>query len=172
MNRKFFSCFLIIASCLSLFTQAQMDGTQFPLNDPRNPNCPCHKQQQQADEEYRQLLNNSQLKNVNPKNINNQPLPIPNQMADVPKENNLFVQAENNFVPVSTQLASAPINKPEIIFSLNITKPSFGSYSGSGTHKYKKHHWRKFSFKTKRKFKKVFPNQKKIKVNYNNCFKW
>ncbi|MGZ4099195.1 MAG: hypothetical protein ACXVNM_09975 [Bacteroidia bacterium] len=28
----------------------------FDLNDPRNPNCPCHKHQQQANEEYRQFL--------------------------------------------------------------------------------------------------------------------
>mgnify|MGYP001572075539 CR=1 FL=1 len=29
--------------------------TQYDINDPRNPNCPCHKQQQQADDEYEQM---------------------------------------------------------------------------------------------------------------------
>lgn len=27
---------------------------QFPLNDPRNPNCPCHKLQKQAEDEFEQ----------------------------------------------------------------------------------------------------------------------
>src|SRR5438270_5343267 len=29
---------------------------KYDINDPRNPDCPCHKYQRQADEEYRQLL--------------------------------------------------------------------------------------------------------------------
>ena len=28
----------------------------FDLNDPRNPNCPCHKYQKLADEEYKKIL--------------------------------------------------------------------------------------------------------------------
>lgn len=30
--------------------------SRFDMNDPRNPNCPCHKYQKLADEEYRKLL--------------------------------------------------------------------------------------------------------------------
>jgi hypothetical protein len=30
--------------------------TKFDLNDPRNPDCPCHKYQKQADKEYEALL--------------------------------------------------------------------------------------------------------------------
>jgi len=30
--------------------------SRFDINDPRNPNCPCHKYQKLADEEYRKLL--------------------------------------------------------------------------------------------------------------------
>jgi hypothetical protein len=43
---------------LCSFAKAQ---SEFPINDPRNPKCPCHKYQQQAEEEYKQLLaqNNS-----------------------------------------------------------------------------------------------------------------
>ena len=29
---------------------------QFDLNDPRNPHCPCHKYQKQAEEEYQKLM--------------------------------------------------------------------------------------------------------------------
>jgi len=35
------------------FAKAQ---TSYPINDPRNPNCPCHKYQKLADEEYKKLL--------------------------------------------------------------------------------------------------------------------
>jgi hypothetical protein len=31
---------------------------EYDLNDPRNPNCPCHKRQQQAEREYQQLQGN------------------------------------------------------------------------------------------------------------------
>ncbi|MDP3556960.1 MAG: hypothetical protein Q8T03_06260 [Bacteroidota bacterium] len=30
--------------------------SKFPLNDPRNPHCPCHKYQKLADEEFKKLL--------------------------------------------------------------------------------------------------------------------
>jgi hypothetical protein len=36
------------------FLNAQ--SNQYPINDPRNPNCPCHKFQKIADEEYKKLL--------------------------------------------------------------------------------------------------------------------
>lgn len=32
-------------------SHAQQNAT-YPLNDPRNPDCPCHKLQKQAEEEY------------------------------------------------------------------------------------------------------------------------
>lgn len=34
------------------FTQATDSNTAYDLNDPRNPDCPCHKLQKQAEEEY------------------------------------------------------------------------------------------------------------------------
>jgi hypothetical protein len=36
-----------------VFMKAQ---TTFGINDPRNPNCPCHKHQELADKEYAKLL--------------------------------------------------------------------------------------------------------------------
>ncbi|MCW3072536.1 MAG: hypothetical protein JWO44_2426 [Bacteroidetes bacterium] len=35
------------------FVHAQQNST-YALNDPRNPDCPCHKLQKQAEEEYAQ----------------------------------------------------------------------------------------------------------------------
>ncbi|MGZ3866701.1 MAG: hypothetical protein ACXVC6_07335 [Bacteroidia bacterium] len=39
--------------------------SKYELNDPRNPNCPCHKHQQQAENEYRQLQDQTDFSNVN-----------------------------------------------------------------------------------------------------------
>lgn len=45
---------------------------EYPLNDPRNPKCPCHKYQQQAEEEYKQLLaQNNSLNNNKEIKLNN-----------------------------------------------------------------------------------------------------
>lgn len=41
--------------------------SRFDLNDPRNPQCPCHKYQKLADEEYRKLLG----KEIKPHGVNN-----------------------------------------------------------------------------------------------------
>jgi hypothetical protein len=50
----------------------------FDINDPRNPNCPCHKYQKQADEEYKKLLlqgiaNNEQNKIIQVQQMNAHP---------------------------------------------------------------------------------------------------
>lgn len=37
----------------------------YPLNDPRNPNCPCHQYQKLADEEYKRLLGEQQIQVAN-----------------------------------------------------------------------------------------------------------
>ncbi len=42
--------------CASNGVETDSLKNKFPLNDPRNPNCPCHKYQQQADKEYAKLL--------------------------------------------------------------------------------------------------------------------
>lgn len=53
----------VILIALSVFTLKNVKAngedslkTKYDLNDPRNPNCPCHKYQKQADEEYKTLL--------------------------------------------------------------------------------------------------------------------
>lgn len=45
------------------FSQLNNDKKEFDLNDPRNPNCPCHKYQKMADNEFI---------NLNKKNNSNQ----------------------------------------------------------------------------------------------------
>jgi hypothetical protein len=43
--------------------------TAYPINDPRNPDCPCHKYQKLADEEFKKLLASSNNTIVKEKEI-------------------------------------------------------------------------------------------------------
>lgn len=63
---KFLKFTILILSFLPLASFSELgDSTKlFPLNDPRNPNCPCHQHQKLADEEYKRLLKEQQ-KDVN-----------------------------------------------------------------------------------------------------------
>lgn len=49
-------------------TDTDTNKVKYELNDPRNPDCPCHNAQKQADEEYRKLQeqngNNAEQNNV------------------------------------------------------------------------------------------------------------
>jgi hypothetical protein len=59
---------------VSTIAFSQTNNQQYDLNDPRNPNCPCHKFQKQAEVEYKQLQmkdssGNQVTFNVNKKNI-------------------------------------------------------------------------------------------------------
>jgi hypothetical protein len=38
-----------------IFVSSAPAQSEFPINDPRNPKCPCHKYQQQAEDEYKKL---------------------------------------------------------------------------------------------------------------------
>jgi hypothetical protein len=60
------------------------NGTQFPINDPRNPNCPCHKAQKLADDEFNKLLASANQ----PKNtLGNLPLQKKETKVNRPKLN-------------------------------------------------------------------------------------
>ncbi len=43
------------------FAQPGNDKQVFDLNDPRNPDCPCHKYQKMADDEFGKLQKNNKL---------------------------------------------------------------------------------------------------------------
>lgn len=61
MNKRFAYC--VLAIFLHLACKPQ-EG-KYDINDPRNPDCPCHKYQKIADREYENLLamNNKVSKN-------------------------------------------------------------------------------------------------------------
>ncbi len=45
--------FFIVGHATTFFKDSTK--TKYELNDPRNPNCPCHKYQKLADEEFKRL---------------------------------------------------------------------------------------------------------------------
>lgn len=46
----------ILTALIFLFVNVLFAQTSYPINDPRNPNCPCHKYQKLADDEFKKLL--------------------------------------------------------------------------------------------------------------------
>jgi hypothetical protein len=55
------SCLLFAAHLAGAANSAEADSSKskYALSDPRNPDCPCHKYQAQADKEYARLLQKS-----------------------------------------------------------------------------------------------------------------
>ncbi len=52
-------CFLLFGAhllCASNGLETDSTKGKYPITDPRNPNCPCHKYQAEADKEYAKLL--------------------------------------------------------------------------------------------------------------------
>lgn len=48
---------LILFLLVLFFTlNVKSQTSEYPITDPRNPHCPCHKYQKIADEEYKKLL--------------------------------------------------------------------------------------------------------------------
>ncbi len=57
----FFTC-TIYATTFQTFKDSLKNKGKYNLDDPRNPNCPCHKQQKLAEEEYRKLIAQHKIK--------------------------------------------------------------------------------------------------------------
>ncbi len=57
----------VFTALIFLFVNVTFAQTSFPINDPRNPDCPCHKYQKLADDEFKKLL---ALNNVVNKEVN------------------------------------------------------------------------------------------------------
>ncbi len=56
---------LLGLNCKATIVYGDTSRTSYPINDPRNPNCPCHLYQKMADDEYTQLLQESNNKSTN-----------------------------------------------------------------------------------------------------------
>lgn len=55
--RRYCAYFVMLCFFTTMaFAGGDSTKTKFPLDDPRNPDCPCHKYQKLADDEYKKLL--------------------------------------------------------------------------------------------------------------------
>lgn len=127
----------------------------YDLNDPRNPNCPCHKYQKLADEEF--LKQKKQKNKKRPEGADNQEFVFTSNSSLVQK--NIVLEEFN----------------PKKINSNNVVQ----SREEIATNKRSKKRHTKMPNKssiTKLKFKiyKMYNNRRKVKFskNYNNCFTW
>jgi len=74
VSLRFIFLFLFFTSIA--FSQVNNLQETYEISDPRNPNCPCHKQQQLADEEYALLNKNVGTEISTTKEKQNDPIKI------------------------------------------------------------------------------------------------
>ena len=133
------------------------DTGKYDINDPRNPDCPCHKAQKLADDEYRK----SQVQQVNNNPVNNDPV---NLDDDVNRGNNPDVN-RGNPADVNTNT-----NK-------NTNKTSYTGGSPSSQKHYSKFYkfnkkMTRWTKKMNRKLKSKNKGTKGGKFRVADCFHW
>lgn len=107
-------CFVLtVLTFASIEFKAQT--TRYPLNDPRNPNCPCHKYQKLADEEYKKLL-----ANANPK-----PVIIHKKITPQQKIQQVILSKENGTSESDEFLSKNPLDENGISESENLPSKRF-----------------------------------------------
>ena len=150
-----------------------LGNQQYDLNDPRNPDCPCHKLQKLADDEYNKILYNDIQQqfasNLNVKVPNNNLNVQINNPLDNNEGNNLNF-LNNNFNQVDNVGNDNSSHQAKRDFSPNKSNSSIGtSSSGSKAKKKNSGSWlRKKLYKAKLKNSKI----KKVRPNYSVCYKW
>lgn len=196
--RKEFAILVLIFVCSEIFSQT---GEQYPLNDPRNPNCPCHKLQKQAEDEYRNLMANAAKGNVGnnfmlQQNVNRNPIQQRFNRNNISNKNileqgiseadqfqqNAVQSIQNNEINMQPlpQLF-LPVNEQEqgVSFSRFNFKNN-GISSGSSFHKGKrsastKHKRKKFIYKHKKLQKLLDVQHWNILKEFKNvtaCYNW
>jgi hypothetical protein len=97
---------------------------EYDINDPRNPNCPCHKQQQKADQEYSQLLLNN-IENKSKINLISLRLNV-NQFDQAASSPNIeFSHLKISEIQFSTPSVFPKKSKPKMNFSKMYRKIQF-----------------------------------------------
>ncbi|MBA3665031.1 MAG: hypothetical protein H0W61_12595 [Bacteroidetes bacterium] len=81
-------CFFLFVCFTSVAAGEDSLKNNFDINDPRNPHCPCHKHQELADKEYKELLD------LNKKKLNLNDIHVSENNTDIAvnssiKENNI-----------------------------------------------------------------------------------
>jgi hypothetical protein len=137
---------------LSPIIFSQTNNQQYDLNDPRNPNCPCHKLQKQAEDEYKQLqldnnIGNEVAMNINKININNSD----NNNNDNNRKDQISNEGNDNFGAGSQ-------------------KVSTGNSGARGIKKNKNWLW---MIQKKRNIYRIKHSRiKKFRINNSECFHW
>ena len=138
-----------------------IQNQQYDINDPRNPNCPCHKLQKLADDEYQRIQNDN--------NANEQQFAM--NISNLNKlENNdqQQVLTVNNFNQVSNDdNESNPVKSD---FNFKSRELSIGS--GSSGLKAKKKKPAASFYKKLNRAKLKHSKIKKVRPNYAVCYKW
>ncbi|MDP2385068.1 MAG: hypothetical protein Q8M29_01735 [Bacteroidota bacterium] len=92
--------YILALSCISLFSYASGEDstkTKYDINDPRNPNCPCHKYQKIADEEYQKQIANEDVQ-MAAENVNKRVVVLRENPIDLNliSGSELYVKMENS----------------------------------------------------------------------------
>lgn len=137
---------------------------KYDINDPRNPDCPCHKAQQQANEEYQNSQNGNQpLVNNNP-HANNTDNNVDNNDVDNNNNKNINAQVQHN--PVQSSTPTTEVNTQKTTFS--------GGSGGSQKHYSSMYKFQKKTIrwmkKVNRKLTKRHHGVKKGKFHVADCF--
>jgi hypothetical protein len=142
----------LLLMLLSTIVFSQTNNQQYDLNDPRNPDCPCHKLQKQAEDEYKQqqVENNTD----NQMALNNNKVNFINQDNNVNDNNGIEQQSNernNNFGAGSQNLSS-------------------GKSDSGGIQKKKDLIW---LVQKKRNIYKIKHSKiKKFRIKTSDCFHW
>lgn len=140
------------ASTFATTDTTQLAREKYPLTDPRNPNCPCHKYQELADKEYALLTiaPKPEIKRITRNKVELQSF-IPQQPQLIQTNNNIFV--------------------PEIVLPIHpIKETSLSESNSANRHKKNINISNKLKFRLYRLQKKLHSKTKYIDVN--KCFLW
>lgn len=125
------------------YAQVNKNHEQYDINDPRNPNCPCHKYQKMADDEYKQTQHSNQ---TNQFVINADIDPVRNKGID-----RSFQQKDRAFNPKTNTISLSS----DISYKRSKKKNPGASI-------------RKKINRTKLKYSKI----RKQRPDYSVCYKW
>lgn len=120
--------FIVLLFLIS--TQLSFAGTdttkagdqQFPLNDPRNPNCPCHKLQKQAEDEFEQQnKSKGPFKNIenNNNNVNVKEISKPNSVIEI-AEKGTRTTSSTSYTKYKNRRKTVWISKARFKFSKRV----------------------------------------------------
>ncbi|MGZ4060488.1 MAG: hypothetical protein ACXVPU_15750, partial [Bacteroidia bacterium] len=144
---------IILLMFLSTIVFSQENNNpKYDLNDPRNPDCPCHKLQKQAEDEYKQMQLDNNIGNqiaLNTNKIN----PVNENKSELNDKgiDRISNQEENNYKTV--------------------VQKSVNGFSSSGAKQKKKNLL--WMIRKKRNIYRIKHSKiKKFKINISNCFHW